>query len=315
MKIGTCLPHETGQLENGGSASGQEVLDIARLAENIGFDSVWLVDHLCYEPYLDQYALGVDIPESRKGERIGAWECCTIAAALAVATERVEIGTLVINTGFRNPALLARMMETVDELSGGRLILGLGAGDFSSEHDFFGYPFERRIGRFEEALQIIVPMLRGERVTFEGEFYQTKTANLIPKGPRAKGAPILIGLLKGGPRMKRLVMQYADQWSCWLASTDSHAPSYLPSRDAMSAACEKHGRDPDTLQRNVTVRCIPPGATPAHGATPLCGSPQQIADEIHRFSELGVDHVTIWPEPNTAKHLELLAPVVEALKS
>ena len=110
------------------------------------------------------------------------------AGALARETRRVEIGTLVVNTGYRNPALLARMADTIDELSEGRLILGLGAGDFESEHVAFGYPWDRRVSRFEEALQIIRPLLRGEKVTFEGEFYTTREAENIPKGPRPEGA-------------------------------------------------------------------------------------------------------------------------------
>ena len=158
-------------------------------------------------------ALGASAPPDLVGKLYGAWECLTVCAALARETQRVEIGTLVANTGYRNPALLARISETIDELSNGRFTLGVGAGDFLTEHDAFGYPWERRISRFEEALQIIRPMLAGKNVTFDGEFYQTRDAVNLPRGPRSDGLPLLIGVLGRGPRMKRLVAQYADQWT------------------------------------------------------------------------------------------------------
>ena len=182
MKIGFCLPHETDAM-GGDTATGADVMRLARRAEEVGFDSVWLVDHFCYSAAGELEALGASAPPELAGLTYGAWECMVTAGALARETRRVEIGTLVVNTGYRNPALLARMADTIDELSGGRLILGLGAGDFESEHVAFGYPWDRRVSRFEEALQIIRPLLRGEKVTFEGEFYTTREAENIPRGP------------------------------------------------------------------------------------------------------------------------------------
>ena len=315
MKIGTCLPSETGQLD-GDTATGPQVVAIARLAEEIGLDSVWLVDHFCYSAAAEMSGLGAGAPPELVGVTFGAWECLTTAAGLACATERVEIGTLVANTGYRNPALLARMADTIDELSGGRFITGLGAGDFHSEHLAFGFEWERRIGRFEEALQIIRPLLRGETVSFEGEFYRTHQAVLTPKSSRPGGSPILIGALEGGPRMKRLIATYADQWNCWLASTDSHARAYEKPREAFRAACEKHGRDPDTLERNVTVRITPTGAVPPFpGMRPISGSPAEMAEEIARFERLGVAHLSLWPYPNDAATLEAVAPIVEQVRA
>ena len=254
-------------------------------------------------------------PPELHGRKYGAWECLTTAAVLARETRRVEIGTLVVNTGYRNPALLVRMADTIDELSEGRLILGLSAGDFESEHTAFGYPWERRVGRFEEALQIIRPMLRGESVTFAGEFYRTEKAENIPKGPRPNGPPIMIGAVGTGPRMKRLVTQHADQWSCWLASGDSHASAYVGIRDGMEAACEKHDRDPATLERNVTVRVCPPGGRPvSEDMNPITGSVNEMADQIMEFEALGVGHVTLWPHPNTDASLEFLAGLAASLR-
>ena len=314
MKIGFCLPHETAAM-GGATATGADVLRFARRAEAIGFDSVWLVDHFCYLPAAELEALGAGAPPELAGRVFGAWECMVTAGALARETRRVEIGTLVVNTGYRNPALLARMADTIDELSEGRLILGLGAGDFASEHVAFGYPWERRVGRFEEALQIIRPLLRGEKVTFEGEFYTTQEAENIPKGPRPSGPPIMIGVLGRGPRMKRLVAQHADQWNCWLASEDSHARAYVEIRDAMLAGCEKHGRDPATLELNVTVRVCPPGGRPvSEDMDPLTGSPEQIAEQLLEFEALGVEHITVWPHPNTFESLEVMGEVLQALR-
>ncbi len=313
MKIGMGLPSDTGIMD--GNPSAQDILGMAALAEQVGFDSVWLVDHFLYDAGAEMTAVGASPPDELFGVLYGAWEAFTLAAGLATATERIEIGTMVLNTGYRNPALLARMAETIDAMSNGRFICGLGAGDFESEHVFYGFPWERRIGRFEEALQIIKPMLRGESVTFDGEFYKTDNASLIPKGPRPDGPPIMIGQLKGGPRMKRLVAQYADIWNCWLASSDSHPESYQESLDAMMAACEKHGRDPATLERNVTVRVCPTSGRPdGFDMNPICGSVNEIADHIRGFAASGVNHLPVWLWPNTTESIEAFAPVLEELK-
>ena len=313
MKFGLCLPHETQHMA-GETATADDVIRLAQLAEQLGYDSVWVVDHFCYRPYDDKDELGVNVPEENQELVIGAWECWTTATAIAMATERVQIGTLVSNTGYRNPALLARMAETVDAFSHGRLIFGLGAGDFPSEHAMFGYPWEGRIGRFEEALQIIKPMMRGETVTFEGEHYCVKEARLLPRGPRTEGAPILIGVLGKGPRMKRLVAQYADQWNCWLAFRDNRPQTYLEFRDAMFAACEKHGRDPSTLSLNVTARVcaldVPPEFADTH---PITGSAQQIADQLNQFAQLGVSHMNTFLSPNNERGYEALAPALDLL--
>lgn len=315
MKIGMCLPSETGTM-GGGDPTADDVIALARLAEKVGFDSVWIVDHFLYDAGAEAGALGAGPPPELMGVRYGAWEALTLAAGLAVATKRVEIGTLVVNTGYRNPALLARMAETIDGLSHGRFICGLGAGDFESEHVAYGFPWERRVGRFEEALRIIRPMLRGESVTFEGEFYRTEKAELVPKGPRPEGPPIMIGVLKGGPRMRRLVVQYADHWNCWLASTDSHAQAYQAPLDAMMAACEKHGRDPATLERSVTPRICPTSERPDFAdMKPLYGSSNEIADRIREFEAMGVQHLPVWILPNSVEGIEAFAPVLEALRS
>ena len=314
MKIGMCVQTETGFM---GSAppSAQDVLALTKLSEQAGFDSVWIVDHFLYDAGAEAEALGANPPPELMGRLCGAWESLTFVAGIAAATERVEIGTLVANTGYRNPALLARMAETIDAMSNGRFICGLGAGDFESEHIFYGFPWAQRISRFEEALQIIKPMLRGQSVSFDGEFYHTENASLIPKGPRPQGPPIMIGLLKGGPRMKRLVAQYADIWNCWLASTNSQPEAYREPLDAILAACEKHDRDPATLERCVTPRVCPTHLRPeGFDNKPICGSVDEIADRIRGFEAMGVSHLPVWLWPNNQASVEAFAPVLEILK-
>jgi alkanesulfonate monooxygenase SsuD/methylene tetrahydromethanopterin reductase-like flavin-dependent oxidoreductase (luciferase family) len=311
LKIGLVLPQWSHAMA-GVTPSTSDLIAFGRSAEAMGVDSLWLLDHFYYEPYLDHLDHGIQPPEERRGVRIGAWECWTMLAALASATERVELGSMVTNTGYRNPALLAHMVETVDSLSNGRVILGLGAGDFRSEYTFHGYPWDRRVGRFEEALQIIGPLLKGKRVTFDGEFYQVHDAGMLPKGPRPGGPPILIGLLHGGPRMQRLVAQYADEWNCWLAFGDSHANKYPEHIQSMMVSLEPYGRDPMTLRRNVTVGLVAPGFDFGFPeGRPLTGSPSEVAEEMYSFAELGVDHLTVYLGPKTAATLDWLGEVIE----
>ena len=297
----------------GDTARGNDILELARLAEAGKFDSVWVVDHFLWNvPSLADF--GSPLPDGKEGVKFGFWECWTLVSALAVATERVEIGTLVTNTGYRNPALLARIAETVDELCNGRLILGVGAGAVPSEYEAFGYDWDRRVGRFEEALSIISPLLRGEMVTFEGEFYRTKNAELKPKGPRLNGPPILIGLLHGGPRMKRLVTQYADQWNCWLAYSDSRIEAYRQAYEELMTACKQHGRDPETLEKNAALCVCLPGHRPSHpDAVPLTGSPGEIAEQLTPYLAATVDHLVISLKPTTRDGINVLSTILEEL--
>ncbi len=306
MKFGIVLPTWCDSASSA-PTRGSTLLERAQFAEEIGLDSVWLVDHFCYQPYLDYQHMGLEPPAALEGVRRGAWECLTLCGALAAATQRIEIGTLVANTGYRNPALMARMADTIDEVSNGRFILGLGAGDMPSEHSAFGFPFERRVGRFEEALQIIRPMLSGESVTFSGEFYRTEEALLIPKGVRPGGPPIMIGVLKGGPRMRRLVAQFADLWNGWLAYGDSRPEVYPEVAQALDASCEKHDRDPATLLRHVTLGvCLEGEAFPLAEAVPLRCSASELAGHFDTYRTLGVEHVSVFPYPNdlaTTEHI------------
>lgn len=310
MKIGIILPQWSNSLA-GATPTAPDVVQFGRNAEALGIDSLWLFDHIYYEPYLDFLEHGFQMPDEFKGIRVGSWECWTTLAALSLATSEVELGTMVTNTAFRNPALLANMAETADSLSNGRVTLGLGAGDFRSEHSFHGFPWDRRVSRFEEALQIIVPMLNGEQVTFEGEFYQAENVALLPRGPRPNGLSVMIGVMQCGPRMLRLVAEYADEWNSWLAFGDSHPAHFAERLHLVDQACDRHNRDRETLRDNVTVGLTMPGYEGlVPGASPLSGSPQDVATEIQEYAELGVDHLTIFLQPYSDESMEWLQAIL-----
>jgi alkanesulfonate monooxygenase SsuD/methylene tetrahydromethanopterin reductase-like flavin-dependent oxidoreductase (luciferase family) len=173
-----------------------EIRRLAQQCEALGFDSIWVYDHLVYR--------------TRKNTT-GIWEGWTMLSALAACTQRVELGPLVACNSFRNPALLAKMAHTVDAISGGRLILGVGAGWNQPEYEAFGVPFDHRVSRFEEGLQIIRPLLREGRVDFKGRFYTARDCEIAPRSPRPGGPPLLVGASK--PRMLRLAAQHADLWN------------------------------------------------------------------------------------------------------
>jgi alkanesulfonate monooxygenase SsuD/methylene tetrahydromethanopterin reductase-like flavin-dependent oxidoreductase (luciferase family) len=161
--------------------------DMAIEIDNSGLDSIWIYDHLLFR---------------MPGEPTdGFWECWTMLTALAAATQRVEVGTLVICTQFRNPAVLAKMAITLDEVTNGRLILGLGAGWHAPEFTAFGLPFDHRASRFAEAISIIKPLLRDGKVDFQGKYYSARDCELAPRGPRPSGPPLLLAGRR--PRMTR----------------------------------------------------------------------------------------------------------------
>jgi len=297
--IGLLLNHE----EEPGRPSPRwrDMAAFATDAEAIGVDALWLVDHFLWES--DPW--GRD-----ETEPCGVWEAWTTLAALASITSRVRLGTLVTCAGYRNPALLAKMADTVDEISGGRFVLGLGAGDAPDEHRRFGFPFERRVSRFAEALEIVVPLLRTGRATFAGEILTARAAELRPRGPRATGPPILIGSLAGRPRILGLVARYADVWNAWIPHR-SRAEEIPALREAVDAACVAHGRDPATLKRSVAIAVA--FDDPLPGA--IAGSAAEIADALHRFAAEGIGELQVRLFPNDQRSVEAFSRVLELLRS
>ncbi len=292
----------------------ENILAVARRAEAVGFDALWLPDHLVLKRDQLWITAGRPVPPGVEDEPpVGAWETWSMLSALAMAVPRVELGTQVICTGFRNPALLAKMAETVDAISGGRLILGLGSGDVAYEHHAFGFPFDRPVGRFEEAVQIVTRLLRDGHCDFHGTHYEVNDLTLEPRGPRPGGPPILIGTLATGKRMLRLTAQYADMWNGYLCYGRSWPDVYPPLRDAIDAACVAHGRAPHTLRRTISVRVAVLGEQIAGGVEALQGSPEEIAGAIRTYAEAGVEYLNVWLTPSTLAGVEAFAPVLAEL--
>jgi alkanesulfonate monooxygenase SsuD/methylene tetrahydromethanopterin reductase-like flavin-dependent oxidoreductase (luciferase family) len=289
------------------------LLALAQQAEETGFDSLWLIDHMLirWAAVRAQYG-GAVSAELAAAEPVGVWECWSLLAALAATTARIELGTLVTCLSYRNPALLAKMADTVEEISGGRLILGLGAGDFEDEHRSFGMRWDHRVSRFEESLQIVRPLLRQGQVDFTGAYYQARQCELRPRGPRPAGPPLLIGALGTGSRMLALAARYADLWNGWLVSRRSH-PDVVPAmRDTVDATCKIVGRDPATLGRTLAIG-VAVGERTIEGADPLTGSPEQIAAALRGFAQEGIDHVQVWLNPSTFEGIAQLGSALAVL--
>lgn len=299
MKIGVVLPMAEDP-KTGDAPSYREIRALARQAEALGVDSVWLYDHLLYR-----------FPERPVFD---IWECWTLLCAVAEATERVELGTIVLCTAFRNPAVLAKMAATLDEVSGGRLILGLGAGWHQPEFDAFGIPFDHKAGRFAEALAIIAGLLKEGRVDFRGEYYSAPDCELRPRGPRPGALPILVAAK--GERMLRLTAEHAGSWnSAWFG----RPTNFLPRRADLEAACAAVGRDPRTLETTAGVMVAFPdlGEVEIPADNPdrvLAGTPEEIAAGLREYDALGVGHVICVVTPTTEAGYARFGDVLRAYR-
>lgn len=309
LKVGLIVPF--GLDADGKTQRWNEIIAMARHAEAAGFDSLWFPEHLFFD-------LGAIAGNDE--ERLGLWDCWSILTALGAVTTRVQIGTFVACTNFRNPALLAKMADTVDEITGGRLILGLGGGYHEPEFRAYGYPTDHLVGRFEEALTIIHSLLRNNRLDFEGKYYTVRDCELQPRALRQGGPPILVGARK--PRMLRLAARFADYWNTsYIQEPDKIAEE----RQKVDAACAKANRDPATLQRTVGMIVDLPGAYAGwlgdalrkyrfRFGSPVSGPPEEIASRLRAISQEGVGHVQLFLEPNTMAGIDAFAPVLESLR-
>jgi probable F420-dependent oxidoreductase len=306
-KIGLTLPHRE---KPDGQRSWAQIREMAELAEAVGFDSLWLVDHFLFKSDKDAPPQGI-------------WECWSLLAALAACTKTVELGTLVLGMGYRNPAMLAKMADTVDEISGGRLILGVGAGYQKFEYDAFGYPFDHKYSRFEEAIQIVHGLLKNGHVDFQGRFYSARDCELKPRGPRPQGPPILIGSC--GHKMLRLVGRYADMWNSIWDELGNCPEDFAAVQPLIDEACEEVGRDPATLARTYSVLVTDDNSVPywekfmsdddVKALKPLKGAPADIAESLRGFAAEGASHIQIHLDPTTPKTVEKLGSVLEAFDS
>lgn len=246
------LPVRFGLFLSQAGRSWQENVARFRLAEDLGFDHAWLVDHLTPTD---------DHPEGPIHE---AW---TLLAAIAALTRSIRLGVLVTSNTFRNPSLLAKQAVTVDHVSGGRLILGMGAGWHVDEHRRYGIelpPPPERVDRLEEAIEILLALMGAERTTYEGLHYQLADAPLEPKPVQRPRIPLLIAAHR--PRMIRLAARYADQWDTFPelggTATDGVTSSIAERVAAFVAACLEAGRDPRTIRRSIWTEAEEDVATP-----------------------------------------------------
>ena len=294
MKIGT-FSRTSEQTYDGRPNRFSDLREIARTAEAVGLDSYWLPDHLFYRPH--------------EPEQIACWEVMTFLGGLAAVTDRIALGPLVAATTFRNPALLARMADSLDEISGGRFLLGLGAGNWEAEHRTFGIPFDHRASRFEEAIQIIAPLLRGEEVSFQGRYYAVDRCEPRPRGPSPSGPPIWIGAR--GERMLRLIARYADAYNViWPRDAAAARERW----EHMVGICHEVGRDPTTLELTVGTHIQLPGDGPPEGDDAFTGTYEQTAEHLLAFESVGVRHLVIDFRPETSVDiLERFGRVLELM--
>ena len=291
MKIGVILP--AAEADGPGETPAWAVTrSFALAAEERALDSVWMFDHFFHRP-----------PSGRVEGMHEAW---TIVSAVAAVTQRVDVGTLVLCAGFRNPGLVAKMAATADEVSGGRLILGLGAGWHDPEYDAFGFPKDRRVDRFEEALAIIGPLLRGEGVTFSGRYHEARDAILAPVPGRR--VPILAAAK--GPRMLRVTARHADAWNtAWYGAPDERLDRQL---GVMDRALEAEGRDPATMTRTVGMIVRDPDRAEQDDDREFAGSVDQLARALDGYAGRGIDHLILLLQPMDEASLDRLS---EALGS
>jgi probable F420-dependent oxidoreductase len=276
-----------------------ELVAMARAAEEVGFDSIWLGDHLLYR--------GDARPER------GPWDAWTTLAGLAASTERIHLGPLVACLAFHPPGLLARMAATVDETSGGRLILGVGAGWNRPEFDAFGIPFDHRAARFEETFEIVRRLLAGERVTFEGRYHRTDEAVLLP--PPARRIPLMVG--SSGERVLAATLPFVDAWNVWFDRFGNSAEGFSKENARVSDAADRAGRDPAAIERSACVLVVldrAAGGRPVpEGTEPLEGPPRSIADGLRVFEEAGADEVIVVASPNDERSIRTLGEAIALL--
>lgn len=275
-----------------------EYLDLARRAESAGFDSIWVGDHLVY-----------DLPD---GSTRGPYEAWTTLAAIAAVTERVEIGPLVASTSFHAPAMLAKQAATVDAISQGRLILGLGAGWNRREFDAFGFPYDRRVSRFEEALAIIAPLLRDGRTTFHGQFYDVDDCVLEPRPVRAGGPPIMLG--SNSPRMLAIGLPVVDSWNVWWSVYDNSVEKFAEVKAEVDAAMPQGRSVKATAAVLVT---LPDGRGRLMGegydASVHTVTPDDLGEHVHGMAAAGATHLQLVLDPITPESIEVIGTVLAEL--
>ncbi len=274
----------------------RDICALAQAAEAAGLDSFWVPDHLTF-----------DTPE---GDVLGVWEAYSVLSGLAAATSRIRLGPFVTASIFRNPSLLAKIAATVDDISEGRFILGLGAGNWEAEHTAFGFPFDHRASRLHEAMQIIKPLFTNGTVDFQGTYYSANTVHR-PTGPTVGGPPLWVAAK--GPRLTRIAVQHADALiSIWPATL----VQVVAERDRIHAACAEVGRDPSTISQVIGTHMYLPAGTPSEiGDNAISGSADDIVGKLQSFADAGVAHVVVDLRPDiSVAAIEELGKIVDRLR-
>jgi alkanesulfonate monooxygenase SsuD/methylene tetrahydromethanopterin reductase-like flavin-dependent oxidoreductase (luciferase family) len=268
------------------------------LAERLSFDTLWIPDELVWF--------------EEGSEPSGVWDGVSMAGAVAATTSHIKVGTWVLSALHRNAGIIAKTAETLDEISGGRFVFGLGAGHvWPGQAHAFGLPEDRIFARFEEALQVIVPLIRTGHADFEGEFHAARGLPQRPVGPRPNAIPLLIG--GNGPKGQRLAVQHADIWSGYIEER-AHIDEIAPRLATLDAICEEVGRDPASIGRGAGVSVNPLRPLGWRDSV-LSGPPEAIADGLRTFRDAGFTQVDLMLGPGTVEAFEAMAPVLELLRA
>lgn len=293
MRIGVQLPEVEWEVPV------PELIGMARTAEEVGFDSLWLGDHLLYELEV--------------GDR-GPWEVWTSLAAIAASTSTIQLGPLVASTSFHAPAMLAKLATTVDAISAGRLILGLGAGWNRREYDAFGFPYDRRVSRFEEAFTIIRTLLREGSIDFHGEFYDTDRCVLFPRASET-GPPLMVGSI--GSRMLDITLPHVDAWNMWWSQYGNTVEGFRREKARVDALIDTAGRSGEVEATAAVLVQLEGGVGRQMGdyddfttVAPLRGTPSELADQLRAFEDAGAAHVQLVVDPITRASIEWLGDVL-----
>jgi alkanesulfonate monooxygenase SsuD/methylene tetrahydromethanopterin reductase-like flavin-dependent oxidoreductase (luciferase family) len=291
IRVGVQLP----EVER--EAPWSEYAAMAAAAEAGGFDSIWLGDHLLYRA-------------DGRPER-GPWEAWTLLAALAAVTERVSLGPLVACASFHPPGLLAKMAATIAEVSGGRFVLGLGAGWNETEYRAFGLPYDHRVSRFEESFEIVRGMLAGERVTLAGRFWQADDAVLLPRPPGP--VPLMVG--SNGERMLAATLPYVDRWNTWYAGYGNTVARFAELNARIDAAAERAGRDPAEVERSACVLVeLDPDAVRRprsdEGVSPV--GPEDLPRHLRELEQAGADEAILILRPITEQSIAAIGSLLQA---
>jgi probable F420-dependent oxidoreductase len=288
IRVGVQLPEVEREVR------WHEYVAMARAAEEVGFDSIWVGDHYLYR--------GDGRPER------GPWEAWTLLAGLAARTERVRLGPLVACLNFHRPLVLAKVAATVDEISGGRLVLGVGAGWNRSEFDAMGVPYDHRASRFTEAFEIIRRLLGGDRVSFAGRWHTTEDAVVLP--PPTRRTPIMVG--SSGERVLAATLPSVDAWNTWYDWYGNSADGFASRNRTIDEACERAGRDPASVERSACVLVRFPGDAGERPDEPGIATirPAGVDEALRAFADAGAHEVILVLDPITEASIRELGAEV-----